>query len=180
MVPYEVTHNVDLAGHSLRDSSGHVVAVYGPAPHPIWLTIFTSMFMHGGLLHIGGNMLYLWIFGNNIEDALGKFRFLVFYLVCGFVAALSQILSGPNSPVPTLGASGAIAGVLGAYLILYRRRASSASCRSSASASSRRSRRSGCWACGSRCNSSRASAAAGWSAAAAWPTTPTSAALSPA
>lgn len=119
MVPYEVTHNIDLAGQALRDHQGQIVAVYGPSPHPLWLTIFSSMFMHGGLLHIGGNMLYLWIFGNNIEDALGKFRYLVFYLVCGVIAALAQIATDPNSPIPTLGASGAIAGVLGAYLILY-------------------------------------------------------------
>ena len=99
MVPYEVTHNVDLAGQlAAGRRRGTCVAVYGPAPHPLWLTIFTSMFMHGGLLHIGGNMLYLWIFGNNIEDALGKFRFLVFYLVCGFAAALAQIAAAPTRP----------------------------------------------------------------------------------
>jgi membrane associated rhomboid family serine protease len=85
----------------------------------LWLTIFSSMFMHASLLHIGGNMLYLWIFGNNIEDALGKFRFLAFYLFCGLAAAAAQIMTAPNSMIPTLGASGAIAGVLGAYLILY-------------------------------------------------------------
>lgn len=119
MVPYEVTHNISLAGHALRNQSGQILAVYGPPPHPIWLTIFTSMFMHANLLHIGGNMLYLWIFGNNIEDALGKFRYIIFYFVCGLIADLAQIATGPNSPIPTLGASGAIAGVLGAYLILY-------------------------------------------------------------
>ena len=119
LVPYEVTHNIDLAGQVMRDSQGHVVAAYGLSPHPLWLTIFTSMFMHGGLLHIGGNMLYLWIFGNNIEDALGKVRFLVFYLVCGAIASAVQILTDANSLVPNLGASGAIAGVLGAYFVLY-------------------------------------------------------------
>ncbi len=119
LVPFAVTHNVDLAGRVMRDAQGHVVAAYGPPPHPIWLTIFTSMFLHGGLLHIGGNMLYLWIFGNNIEDALGKVRFLVFYLVCGLVAALAQIGTDVNSFIPNLGASGAIAGVLGAYFVLY-------------------------------------------------------------
>lgn len=81
--------------------------------------IFTSMFMHGGLLHLGGNMLYLWIFGNNIEDRLGHIRFLVFYFVCGIVAAYSHALSAPNSVIPMVGASGAIAGILGAYLLLY-------------------------------------------------------------
>ncbi len=84
-----------------------------------FLRILTSMFMHGGLAHIGGNMLYLWIFGDNIEDAMGHGRYLVFYLVGGFVASIAHILSSPNSQIPTVGASGAIAAVLGAYLILY-------------------------------------------------------------
>lgn len=88
------------------------------APPP-WLTVLTSMFVHGGLFHIGGNMLYLWIFGNNIEDAMGKARFLVFYLTCGIAAAMAQYLQDPASPVPMVGASGAVSGTLGAYLILY-------------------------------------------------------------
>jgi membrane associated rhomboid family serine protease len=87
-------------------------------PSPI-LTIFTSMFMHGGLFHVGGNMLYLWIFGNNVEDTLGHGRYLVFYLACGAVAALAQTAIGPSSPVPMVGASGAVSGVLGAYLLLF-------------------------------------------------------------
>lgn len=86
-----------------------------------WLTIFTSMFMHGGLAHIGGNMLYLWIFGDNVEDAMGHGRYLAFYLLGGVIASLAHILTNPNSQVPTVGASGAIAAVLGAYLILYPR-----------------------------------------------------------
>jgi len=81
--------------------------------------IFTSMFMHAGLAHLGGNMLYLWIFGDNIEDSLGHVGFLVFYLVGGVVASLVQILTNPGSQIPTVGASGAIAAVLGAYLVLY-------------------------------------------------------------
>ena len=94
----------------------------GPAGgHAAWLTIFTSMFMHGGLAHLGGNMLYLWIFGNNVEDLLGHVRFLLFYLLCGVLAMGAQILISPGSQVPTLGASGAIAGVLGAYLVRYPR-----------------------------------------------------------
>jgi membrane associated rhomboid family serine protease len=88
------------------------------APAP-WLTVFTSMFVHGGLFHVGGNMLYLWIFGNNVEDVMGKGRFLVFYLVCGVVAAAAQYLTDTRSPVPMVGASGAVSGVLGAYLILF-------------------------------------------------------------
>jgi membrane associated rhomboid family serine protease len=83
------------------------------------LTIFSSMFLHGGFLHLGGNMLYLWIFGNNVEDALGHARFMVLYLASGVVAALAQTLVGPASPVPMVGASGAVSGVLGAYLLLY-------------------------------------------------------------
>ncbi|HTZ35568.1 MAG TPA: rhomboid family intramembrane serine protease [Stellaceae bacterium] len=86
---------------------------------PPWATIFTSMFLHGGWLHIGGNMLFLWIFGNNIEDVLGHFRYLLLYLVSGVVAALCQALADPGSTLPMIGASGAIAGVLGAYLLLY-------------------------------------------------------------
>lgn len=83
--------------------------------------IFTSMFMHGGLAHIAGNMLYLWIFGDNIEDRLGRARYLAFYLFGGVVASLAHLLTNPNSQIPTVGASGAIAAVLGAYLILYPR-----------------------------------------------------------
>jgi len=86
---------------------------------PAWLTIFSSMFMHGGLVHLGSNMLYLWVFGNNIEEALGHLRFLVFYLFCGLLAAAAQILMSIHSPVPMIGASGAIAGVLGAYYLKY-------------------------------------------------------------
>ncbi len=84
-----------------------------------WGDVFTSMFMHGGWLHLGGNMLYLWIFGDNIEDTLGHGLYLIFYLACGVAADVAHILSAPSSTVPTLGASGAIAGVLGAYLLLY-------------------------------------------------------------
>lgn len=87
--------------------------------HPIWLTIFTAMFLHGSLLHLGSNMLYLWIFGNNVEDVLGHLRFLIFYLVCGCLAAAAQILMSLDSPLPMIGASGAIAGVLGAYYVKF-------------------------------------------------------------
>jgi len=84
-----------------------------------WMTIFTSMFMHGGWMHLIGNMLYLWIFGDNVEDAMGHGRFVVFYLVCGVAAVFAQALPEPSSTVPMVGASGAISGVLGAYLLLY-------------------------------------------------------------
>jgi len=91
--------------------------IYFPVP----LTLFTSMFLHGGILHIGGNMLYLWIFGDNVEDAMGGVRFLIFYLLCGVIAAMTHIALDPNSLTPMIGASGAISGVLGAYLLLYPR-----------------------------------------------------------
>lgn len=84
-----------------------------------WVTIFSAMFMHAGLAHIGGNMLYLWIFGDNVEDRLGTWLFLGFYLFCGVAATVAQVLVDPTSNIPNLGASGAIAGVLGAYLLLY-------------------------------------------------------------
>jgi len=86
---------------------------------PAALTVVTSMFLHGGWMHLIGNMLYLWIFGNNVEDAMGHGRFVVFYLVCGAVAVLAQALPAPDSTIPMIGASGAISGVLGAYLLLY-------------------------------------------------------------
>jgi membrane associated rhomboid family serine protease len=88
---------------------------------PPWLTVLTSMFLHGGWLHLIGNMLYLWIFGNNIEDALGHVRFVLFYVVCGAAAALAQSALDVNSTIPMIGASGAIAGILGAYAVLYPR-----------------------------------------------------------
>ena len=91
-----------------------------PAAAPT-LTIFTSMFLHGSWLHLGGNMLYLWIFGNNIEEAMGHARFLLFYLVCGVAAALTMAYMDPASAQPMVGASGAISGVLGAYMLLYPR-----------------------------------------------------------
>ncbi len=93
-------------------------AVPGGFPSPA-VTIFTSMFLHGGLFHVAGNMLYLWIFGNNVEDTLGHGRFLGFYLLAGVAAALIQTAVGPASKIPMIGASGAVSGVLGAYLILY-------------------------------------------------------------
>jgi membrane associated rhomboid family serine protease len=84
-----------------------------------WVAVFTSMFLHGGLFHVAGNMLYLWIFGDNVEDRMGHGRFLVFYLLCGTAAALAQTITAPDSVVPMVGASGAIAGVMGAYFVLY-------------------------------------------------------------
>jgi membrane associated rhomboid family serine protease len=88
---------------------------------PAWASLFTSMFLHGGFMHLLGNMLYLWIFGNNIEEAMGRIRFIIFYLVTGLAASYAHALSNPNSIVPSIGASGAISGVLGAYILLYPR-----------------------------------------------------------
>jgi membrane associated rhomboid family serine protease len=95
----------------------------GAVPFPAleWMTLFTSQFLHGGFLHIGGNMLYLWVFGNNIEDQLGHWRFLIFYLGCGALAGLTQWVFDPMSAVPTVGASGAIAGIMGAYVLRFPR-----------------------------------------------------------
>jgi membrane associated rhomboid family serine protease len=98
---------------------GH--ATFGPEGGllPAWSTLFTSMFLHGGFMHLAGNMLYLWVFGNNIEDVMGHGRFLVFYLLCGLAAAMAQALPDMGSIIPMIGASGAISGVLGAYLLLF-------------------------------------------------------------
>ena len=121
VVPREITHGVDYV------TNGYVprgVIPQAPGPQPIFLTILTAMFMHGGWAHLGGNMLYLWIFGDNVEDAMGHFKYLLFYLLCGALATgahifASQAAGGLNLFIPSLGASGAIAGVLGGYLMLY-------------------------------------------------------------
>ena len=105
-----------LLGEQVND----FILYYGLIPAAFsWVAVFTSMFLHGGLLHVGGNMLYLWIFGDNVEDRMGHGRFLVFYLLCGIAAALAQTILNPDSVVPMVGASGAIAGVMGAYFVLY-------------------------------------------------------------
>ena len=94
--------------------------MYGVVPAVFaWPTVVTSMFLHGGWLHFLGNMLYLWIFGDNVEDRLGHARFIAFYVLCGAIAALAQVWSRPDSVIPTIGASGAIAGVMGAYFVLF-------------------------------------------------------------
>jgi membrane associated rhomboid family serine protease len=124
-IPYEISHpdrQCDLV-------SGQVVCegqegVQGQAPEglaPTWLTLLTSMFMHGGLLHLGFNMLFLWVFGNNIEDSMGRARFAAFYLLGGLAAIGLQTLVEPDAAVPTIGASGAVAAVLGGYALLYPR-----------------------------------------------------------
>ncbi len=106
VIPYEITNLTDLQP-------------YGLVPPPV--TLLSSVFIHGGVLHLAGNMLYLWIFGDNIEDRLGHLRFLVFYFSAGAVASLVHVLTDPLSLTPVVGASGAIAGLLGAYMLLYPR-----------------------------------------------------------
>jgi membrane associated rhomboid family serine protease len=111
-----------LAGGQVQDANGEVSEIPGPVPldqAAWWITVFTSMFMHGGILHLGGNMLFLWIFGNNIEDSMGRTRFVLFYVLAGLVAVYGQALLDTGATAPTIGASGAIAGVLGGYALLF-------------------------------------------------------------
>ena len=120
-IPFAITHPGD---HCELVRSGTAIAcLRGPVPGvlPTWQTVFTGMFMHASIVHIAGNMLFLWIFGNNVEDAMGHIKYLLFYLAGGVAALALQVAIGPNSAVPTLGASGAIAAVLGAYIVLYPR-----------------------------------------------------------
>ena len=119
-IPYEITHNVDLVRPARATIDGQPVLIdEEPGPRPIQLTLLTSMFMHGGWLHILGNMWFLWIFGDNVERRFGSILYALFYLGFGVVASFAQIWVGPNSVIPNLGASGAIAGVLGAYLAMF-------------------------------------------------------------
>ncbi|HVF09394.1 MAG TPA: rhomboid family intramembrane serine protease [Abditibacteriaceae bacterium] len=115
VIPQEITRGIDL---TTPQGIQHNIP-QAPGPSPIYLTIFSAMFMHGGFMHLASNMLYLWIFGDNVEDALGHAKFLIFYAVCGVAATFAQIVTAPYSVIPTLGASGAIAGVLGGYLLMF-------------------------------------------------------------
>ena len=122
LVPREITTGVDLTGMQVvQDSlSGQTAQIPNyAAPLGVYFNLLSSMFMHGGISHIFGNMLFLWIFGDNIENLIGHVRYAIFYIVCGFAAALGQILMGPDSIIPMLGASGAISGVLGGYMLLF-------------------------------------------------------------
>jgi membrane associated rhomboid family serine protease len=119
-VPYEITNNVDLVGPEQITVGGETHEIpQEPGPDPIFLTLLTSMFMHGGWLHLLGNMLFLWIFGDNVEHRIGHVPYLAFYMIAGLVASFAQILANVDSFIPTLGASGAISGVLGAYLVMF-------------------------------------------------------------
>jgi membrane associated rhomboid family serine protease len=118
MVPYEVSHLKNTDVPLGMDRYGRMIYFTGRDINP-FLSILTSIFMHGSLWHLLGNMLFLWIFGNNIEDYLGKMRFIFFYFACGLGASLIHVLFNLNSTVPVIGASGAVSGVMGAYLVLY-------------------------------------------------------------
>lgn len=118
LVPGEITHMARL-GTAVPLGNGMACVVDNESIN--LLTPLLSMFLHGGWLHLLGNCLFFWVFGNNVEDSMGHVRFLVFYLVCGLAAGAAQVMSQPGSPVPTVGASGAISGILGAYLVLYPR-----------------------------------------------------------
>ncbi len=123
MIPREITTGQDIIGTmDLELPSGERVQLpQTPGPPVIYLTLLTSMFMHGGVAHIVGNMLYLYIFGDNVEHRFGHLPFLIFYLIAGLAGSLAQIALNPNGLIPNLGASGAIAGVMGAYLVLFPR-----------------------------------------------------------
>jgi membrane associated rhomboid family serine protease len=131
-VPQEIMTGVDIdrtvtledpLGNPVRDEAGRPVGVnLQPTPGSVYLTLLTSIFMHGGLMHLLGNMLFLWIFGDNIEDDLGHARYAAFYLVCGLIASLAHVFMNTDSYIPSLGASGAISGVKGAYILMHPRR----------------------------------------------------------
>lgn len=125
-VPGEILSNTDIVTSSkkvLVDGQTYLVPGLQPTPIPVYLTMISSMFMHGSIAHLGGNMLYLWIFGDNLENRLGHGRYMLFYLLCGVIASLSHVaftaFTGADPLTPSLGASGAISGVLGGYLLLY-------------------------------------------------------------
>lgn len=121
VIPREITTGEDLVGAAtVENHDGEAIEIPQAAGPPvIWLTLVTSMFMHGSFAHIIGNMLYLWIFGDNVENRFGHIPFLIFYLSAGLVGSAAQLVLDPNSVIPNLGASGAIAGIMGAYLVLY-------------------------------------------------------------
>ncbi len=123
-IPYEFTHPGDecaIAGEQLLCEGQPGVDGEAPSQPPFWVTAFSSMFMHGSILHLGGNMLFLWIFGNNVEDSMGHVKFLLFYVLGGLAAIVAQILIDTEAAIPTIGASGAVAAVLGGYILIYPR-----------------------------------------------------------
>ena len=125
LVPQEIVSGIDLSGViNVKDSAGRVIGEVNhfSTPLPVYFNFLSSMFMHGDIMHIFGNMLFLWIFGDNLENLLGHVRYAAFYIVCGIAAAAAQILTDSGSVIPMLGASGAISGVLGGYVLLFPKR----------------------------------------------------------
>lgn len=125
LVPQEITSGVDLSGPiALRDAAGRVVAEvpHYPTSLPVYFNFLNSMFMHGSIMHIFGNMLFLLVFGDNLENLIGHIRYAIFYVLCGIAAAIAQIATDTGSIIPMLGASGAVSGVLGGYVLLFPRR----------------------------------------------------------
>jgi len=122
VIPLEIVEGIDLTQPQEMVAQGRTVDIpQAPGPTPIYLTVLSAMFMHGGFAHLFGNLLYLWIFGDNVEQRLGSFHFLGFYLTCGIAATVAQIALDPDGVIPNLGASGAISGVLGAYIVFFPR-----------------------------------------------------------
>lgn len=122
VIPREITTGIDLTVDQSVTVGGQRVEIpEAPGPTPIYVTILTAMFMHGGYAHLLGNLLYLWIFGDNVEDRIGSVTFFGFYLLCGVAATLAQVALDPDGVIPNLGASGAISGVLGAYIVFFPR-----------------------------------------------------------
>jgi membrane associated rhomboid family serine protease len=119
-IPYEITHPGEQCFSSSPQEALTCPATVQGLP-ATWITLFTSMFMHGGLLHLGGNMLFLWVFGNNVEDSMGPVKYVLFYLLSGLAATAGQVLVDTDAAVPSIGASGAVAGVLGGYILLFPR-----------------------------------------------------------
>jgi membrane associated rhomboid family serine protease len=122
LVPREVTTGTDLVGPQLIQVGSEVARIqHYTTPLPVYFNFLSSMFMHGDIMHIVGNMLFLWVFGDNLENRIGHIRYAIFYVLCGISAAFGQIIMGPDSIIPMLGASGAISGVLGGYVLLFPR-----------------------------------------------------------
>lgn len=123
LVPKEITTGIDLSGAQVIQVGSETARInHYETPLPVYFNFLSSMFMHGSIMHILGNMMFLWVFGDNLENLLGHIRYIAFYIFCGIAAAAAQIAMGPDSVIPMLGASGAISGVLGGYLLLFPQR----------------------------------------------------------
>lgn len=123
LVPREITNGIDLAGPQIIQVGAETARInHYSTPLPVYFNFLSSMFMHGSIMHILGNMMFLFVFGDNLENLIGHIRYVAFYIFCGLAAAVAQIVMGPDSIIPMLGASGAISGVLGGYLLLFPQR----------------------------------------------------------